>query len=89
MVAIDKQVGKHQPIIDKRIQHTDKAGPQKSKREDDNPESTAEDNRYAANIDLFLLLGQLVKNSNLQKEIQGQGRRGDSDHGNYKELDPN
>ena len=34
-------------------------------------------------------MGQLVKNSNLQKENQGQGRRGDRDRSDYKERHHN
>ena len=60
MVVFDKQVGKYQPTIDKRTQLSAKAGPEKSKREEDNPESA---NLYVTNKrfnDLFSLVGQLV-----------------------------
>ena len=92
MVMFEKPEGKYQPTVDKRTQLTGKAGPEKSKREDDNPESTADDTCFVTDKrfnDLFSLVGQLVKNSNLQNENQGLGRRGDRDRGYYKERDPN
>ena len=79
---------KYSPTIDKRTQLTGKAGPEKSRREEDNPKSAADDNQYVTNKrfnDLFSLMGQLVKNSNLQNENQGQGRRGDRYRIDYKE----
>ena len=90
-VAFDKPLEKYSPTIDKRTQLPGKAGPEKSKREEDNPKSAADDNQYVTNKrfnDLFSLMGQLVKNSNLHKENQGQGRRGDRDRGDYKERHP-
>ena len=88
MVVFEKPVGKYPPTIDERTQLTGKAGPEKSKREEDNPESAADANRNVTNKRfnyLFLLVGQLVKNSNLQNENQGQGRRGDRYRIDYKE----
>ena len=46
MVAFDKQVGKHPLTIDKRTQLIAKAGPEKSKREEENPEYAADDDCY-------------------------------------------
>ena len=94
MVAFEKLEGKYPPTIDKRTQLTGnlKLGPEKRKREDDNPESTSDKNCFVTNKrfnDLFSFVGQLVKTSNLQKENQGQGRRGNRDRGYYKERNPN
>ena len=80
MVAFEKQASKYQLTIDKRTQITGKVGPEKRKREDDNSEHSADDNRYVTNMrfnDLFSLVGQILKNNNSQKEHQGQGRRRD------------
>ena len=58
-VAFDKPLEKYSPTIDKRTQLPGKAGPEKSKREEDNPESA---NLYVTNKrfnDLFSLVGQL------------------------------
>ena len=93
MVAFEnlKQASKYQSTIDKRTQLTGKAGPEKRKREDDNSEPSADDSRFVTNKkfnDLFSFAGQILKNTNSQKENQGQGRRGDSDRGYNKEREP-
>ena len=82
MVAFEKQAGKCLTTIDKRTQLTGKARPEKRMREDDNSESTADCYRYVTNKrfnDLFSLMGQIVKNTNSQKENEGQGRRRNCD----------
>ena len=51
-----------------------KAGLDKRKREVDPTESIPDDQRFATRrqvLDLFSLMGQLVKNTNPQKESQG------------------
>ena len=73
------------------VQLTGKAGPEKRKHEDDNSEPSADDNQYVTNKrfnDLFSLMGQIVKNTNSQKENQGQGRQGDCNSGYNKEREP-
>ena len=81
MVVSEKLAGKYATTIDKRTQHTGKVGPEERKREDDNPESTADDKRSVTIKrfnGLFSLKEQMVKITNSQKENQGQGCRGDS-----------
>ena len=80
MVAFEKPASKYQSTIDKRTHLMGKAGPEKRKREDDNSEPSADDNRYVTNKkfnDLFSLVGQILKNTISEKENQGQGCRGD------------
>ena len=82
MVAFEKSASKYQPTIDERTQHTVKAGPEKCKREDDNAEPSTDDNGFVTNKrfnDPLSVVGHIVKNTNPQKENQGQGRRGDRD----------
>ena len=95
MVAFEKQASKYLSTINKRTQLTGKAGPDKRKHEDDNSDSisepSAEDNRYVMNKRfkyIFSLMGQIIKNTNSQKENQGQGRQGDRDCGYSKEREP-
>ena len=60
MVAFEKLAEKYAPTIHKRTQLTGKEGPEKRKREDDNPDSTADNNRFVTNKmfnDLFSLMG--------------------------------
>ena len=90
IVAFKKQAGRYEPTINKRTQLIGKAGPDKRKREDDSTESIPDDQCFATRKqvqDLFSLVMQLVKNTNPQKENQGQGRQGDRDCGSCKESD--
>ena len=67
-----------------------KAGLDKRKCEDNQIESILDDQRLVTHEqvrDLFLLVGQLVENTNPQKEDQEQGRQGDRDRGSFKERD--
>ena len=67
-----------------------KAGLDKRKCEDNQIESILDDQRLVTHEqvrDLFLLVGQLVENTNPQKEDQEQGRQGDCDRGSFKERD--
>ena len=76
--------------INKKTPLVGKAGPDKRKREDDQKESILDDQRFATRKqiqDVFSLVGQLVKNTNPQKENQEQGRQGDRDHGSFKERE--
>ena len=71
MVAFEKPASKYPSTIVKRTQFTAKAGPEKRKRENDNSGPSADDNRYVTNKrcnDLFSLTGQIVKNTNSEKE---------------------
>ena len=89
-MAFEKPASKYQPTIGKRTQLTGKPGPEKRKCEDDNTEPSTDDNRLVTKKrfnDLLLVVGQIVKNTNPQKENQGQGRRGDRDRGYNKEKE--
>ena len=82
MVAFEKPASKYPPTINTRTQLTGKEGPEKRKREDDNTEPSTDDNGFVTNKrfnDLLSVVGQIVKNTNPQKENQGQGHRGDHD----------
>ena len=80
MVAFEKPASKYPSTIDRRTQLTSKAGPEKRKREDDNSEPSSDETQFVTNKkfnNLFSLVGQILKNTNSQKENQGQGRLGD------------
>ena len=83
-------LGRYEQTINKLTPLVGTLGPDKHKREDNQIEAILDYQRLATHkqvLDLFSLVGQLVKNANPQKENQGQGRQRDRYRGNHKERE--